>query len=124
MPHFIQITIADLTFEAELNDTNATEAVYRALPLEASVNRWGDEIYFMTSIEAEPGDAMRDILEPGELAYWPPGKAFCIFWGPTPASVNDEPRAASDVVPIGQITGDLSGLKGTRDGQPIRIERL
>lgn len=124
MPHFIQITIADLTFEAELNDTNAAQAVYRALPLAASVNRWGDEIYFMTSIEAEPDDEMRDILEPGELAYWPPGKAFCIFWGSTPASVNDEPRAASDVVPIGQVTGDLSRLTEAQDGQPIRIERL
>jgi len=124
VPHSIRITVGDLTFDAELNDTNAAGAVYRALPLAASVNRWGDEIYFMTSIGAEQGDEMRDILEPGELAYWPPSKAFCIFWGPTPASVNDEPRAASDVVPIGQVTGDLSRLPESRDGQPIRIERL
>jgi hypothetical protein len=120
----IRITIGDLEFEAELNDTNAAQAIHRSLPLESSVNRWGDEIYFRTTIETKPDQDMRDIMEPGELAYWPPGKAFCIFWGPTPASVNDEPRAAGDVVPIGQITSNLDALARTRDGQPICIERL
>jgi hypothetical protein len=56
------------------------------------------------------------------LAFWPPGKAFCIFWGPTPASEGDEPRAASDVVPIGKLTGDLARLSEVADGQTIRIE--
>ena len=122
MGHKIQIKAGDLTFAGELNDTGTAGLVYEALPIEARANRWGEEIYFRIQADHDAGDAQRTEMAVGELAFWPPGQAFCIFWGPTPASEGDEPRAASDVVPIGKPTGDLGRLPEVKDGQTIRIE--
>jgi len=112
----------ELTLEGELNDTGTAGLIYEALPIEARANRWGDEIYFSITSSHDPNDAMRTEMAKGELAFWPPGNAFCIFWGPTPASQSDELRGASNVVPIGQLTGDLSQLSQVSDGQTIRIK--
>lgn len=122
MANPIRITIGPLVFEAELNDTPTAENIYRTLPIEAEVARWGDEIYFSISATEDAGDAKRDEMQVGELAFWPPGKAFCIFWGPTPASKGDEPRAASPVVPIGTLAGDFSRISETEDSQKVLIE--
>ena len=124
MTYPIRITVEDLAFDGELNDTATARRVGDALPIEGRVNRWGDEIYFDIGLTGGESDDMRTVMEVGELAFWPPGHAFCIFWGPTPASEGDEPRAASDVVPIGRLIGDFSRLGETADGQPIRIERI
>jgi uncharacterized protein len=124
MPEPIRITVGSVQFEAELNDTSTAGLIHAALPIEGEVNRWGDEIYFAIPAKGDKSDAMRTEMAVGELAYWPPGSAFCIFWGPTPASKGDEPRAASDVVPVGRIVGDIARLSDTEDGQPVRIERL
>lgn len=123
MPHSIRITIGETIFDAELNDTATAAKILGALPIEGEVNRWGDEIYFTIPVKGDKSDSMRTEMSVGELAYWPPGSAFCIFWGATPASKGDEPRAASNVVPIGRIIGDLSELSASRDGEPVRIER-
>ena len=122
MPYPIRITIANQSFAAELNETVMARKIHEALPIEARSNRWGDEIYFSIGVKHEGGDPMRDEMQVGELAYWPPGKAFCIFWGPTPASEADEPRAASGAVPVGHILGNCASLSKTRDGQMVVIE--
>ena len=98
MARAIRITVEDLVFDGELNDSATAQRVCDALPIEGRVNRWGDEIYFGIPVTGDEGDEMRTVMAAGELAFWPPGNAFCIFWGPTPASQGDEPRAASDVV--------------------------
>ena len=122
MGHSIQIIAGDFTLPGELNDTGTAGRIVEVLPIEARVNRWGDEIYFRIQASHDDDDAMRTEMEAGELAFWPPGRAFCIFWGPTPASLGHEPRAASDVVPVGKLTGDLSRLSQVEAGQTIRIE--
>jgi len=122
MGHRIQIEAGELIFAGELNDTGTAGHVHEILPIEARANRWGDEIYFGIPAEHDADDAMRTEMAVGELAFWPPGNAFCIFWGPTPASEGDEPRAASDVVPIGNLTGNVGRLSEVKDGQAIRIE--
>ena len=122
MPKRIIITIGQHRFDAELNDTRTATNLYEALPLEASVSRWGDEVYFMTQVEPGEGDPMREEMAVGELAFWPPGRAFCIFWGPTPASHAGEPRAADLAVPIGRLLSDPGPLDQSRPGQNIRIE--
>ncbi|HRR84785.1 MAG TPA: cyclophilin-like fold protein, partial [Phycisphaerae bacterium] len=106
MPQAIRITIGEMVFDAELNDSGTAARILDALPIDGEVNRWGDEIYFTIPVEGDRSDSMRTEMSVGELAYWPPGAAFCIFWGPTPASKGDEPRAASNVVPIGRVIGD------------------
>ena len=122
MSKAIKITAGQIQFDAELNDSPTAQAIYDSLTIKANVNRWGGEIYFTITVEAEPEADSRDVLEAGELGYWPPGNAFCIFFGPTPASQVNEIRAASAVNIIGKVRGDLSQLWNVPDGADILIE--
>ena len=119
----IRITAGCIQVEAELNDSPAAQAVAEELPIKGSAQRWGEEIYFNIPIEAELEAGAREVVQAGELGYWPTGKAFCMFFGPTPASVGDEIRAASAVNIIGTMQGDLAGLQKVRDGNEVLIER-
>ncbi len=65
---------------------------------------WGDEIYFAIPVSLKE-DGPRATVEVGDLGYWPPGRAFCIFFGPTPASRGDEVRAAVDRLDERPVTG-------------------
>ena len=94
MGRAIRIIAGEVTATAELNETRTATAIWEALPIEARVQTWGDEIYFGIGIRAE-AEAAKDVVALGDLAYWPPGSAFCIFFGPTPMSHGDEIRPAS-----------------------------
>ncbi len=95
--------------------------LWKSLPLESSVNRWGDEIYFSTSLK-EAGGEKREVVDKGDIAFWPPGSALCIFFGLTPASRGEEIRPASEVILVGKVEGDLEEFKKVEDGKRIRIE--
>ncbi len=123
MGHGIVIRVEGNSFEAELNDSMTGKAIYGALPIRANGQRWGGEIYFGIGVSCELEEGSRDVMEAGELAYWPPGQAFCIFFGATPASGGDEIRAASAVNVVGKIKGDLSGLWDVPDGAEVLIEK-
>ncbi|MHC4844139.1 MAG: cyclophilin-like fold protein [Planctomycetota bacterium] len=122
MPQEIKIKAGNVEVEATLNDSTTAKMIIEKLPIESTGNRWGDEIYFSIPVNIELEEDSRDILEAGELGYWPTGSAFCIFWGPTPASRSDEIRAASNVNIIGKIKGDCSILNDVPDGEQITIE--
>lgn len=122
MTQRIQITAGEIRLLAEFTDTATALALLAALPLTASGNRWGQEIYFSVPVQQDAGPEAREEMEVGELAYWPPGRAFCIFFGSTPASYAEEPRAASPVNPVGKLLGDCSQLSDVPDGAPIRVE--
>jgi hypothetical protein len=124
MSERIVIKANEVAFEAELNDSVTGKAIYGALPIRAKGQRWGGEIYFNIPVSCELEEDSRDVLEEGELGYWPPGTAFCIFFGPTPASSGDEIRAASAVNIVGRMKGDLSGLWGVPDGAEVCIEKV
>jgi hypothetical protein len=118
----IKITLDQITVEAELNETHTASVVWDGLPIEATANTWGDEIYFSTSIVLGL-EAGQDVVERGDLGYWPPGKAVCLFFGPTPSSRGDEIRPASPVTVFGRILGDTSVLKSVRDGSRVKLVR-
>jgi len=120
----IVIKASGVAFEAELNDSVTGKAIYGALPIRAKGQRWGGEIYFSIPVSCELEEDSREVLEEGELGYWPPGTAFCIFFGPTPASGGDEIRAASAVNIVGRMKGDLSGLWDVPDGAEVCIEKV
>ena len=122
MARRIMITAGEVKVGAELNDGPTARMVAEALPIKARGNRWGEEIYFEIPVEADLESDAREVLEAGELGYWPTGNAFCIFFGPTPASRGDEIRAASAVNIIGKIKGDLSQLPGVANGAEVLIE--
>ena len=122
MPTPIRIAAAGVTVAATLNDSPTAARIAAALSIRGQVNRWGDEIYFSIDVKDSQAADARTEMHVGELAYWPAGSAFCIFWGKTPASHADEPRAYSEVNPVGMVDGDATVLAGVGDGEPITIE--
>jgi hypothetical protein len=121
MTRNITIRAGDVVLDAELNDTDTAEAVWAALPISANGNTWGDEIYFQIPVEAEV-EYGQEVVELGDLGYWPPGSAFCLLFGPTPASQGDEIRPASEVTVIGKILSDTEPLKRVASGSSVVIE--
>lgn len=125
MPNRIRIVLEKGELEAVLDDSTTATAVQAALPLQGDVARWGDEIYFTIPVRVEEAEGARQDMAVGELGYWPVGAAFCIFWGPTPASTGPLPRAYSNVNPFGKIEGQreavLALLTTARDGQAISV---
>ncbi len=122
MPNYIQITIATTQIKAELYDTPTAQEISKALPIKSQLNRWGGEIYFTIPVSVPIEENSRDVLEPGELGYWPTGNAFCIFFGSTPASQGEECRATSKVNVFGKVIGDLSSLWDVEDGSEVKVE--
>ncbi len=104
----------------EALNPKTAKAIMAALPIKGRANRWGDEIYFNIGVSIPQEDAKQDV-EKGDLAYWPPGEGFCIFFGPTPASTGNKPRAASPVNVFGKVTGDAEVFKRVRGGEEITI---
>lgn len=119
----IKITAGDVSALGTLNDSATADAIWEALPISASANTWGDEIYFSIPVQAAQETDASDVVEMGALAYWPPGTAFCIFFGKTPASTGDEIRAASAVNSVGRIEGDPTVFKQVAGGSAVTIEK-
>jgi hypothetical protein len=122
--HKIEIEFEQINFQAELNDGPTSTTIWEQLPIEGLVNTWGDEIYFEIPVDMPQEPGAKEILEPGDLGYWPVGKAFCIFFGPTPVSTDERPRAYSPVNVLGHITTDLAGLKTIQNQQVVKLVRL
>ncbi len=116
----IEIIAGDITAQAELNETQTAQAIWEALPFEGLANTWGDEIYFSIplTMETERG---QEVVEAGDLGYWAPGRAFCIFFGPTPASRGDEIRPASPVTVFGRLIGEPTIFEEVKDGTPVLV---
>jgi hypothetical protein len=118
----IRITAGSVKADAVLDDSNTAQAVWDALPLSIPGDTWGDEIYFGIPVKAKP-ERPQETVEMGDLGYWPPGSAFCIFFGRTPASRGHEIRPASPVNVFGRVLGDPTVFKKVSAGTPIRIDR-
>jgi hypothetical protein len=118
----IKITAETVISFAELNETSTAKAIWGALPMEARANTWGDEIYFSIPVYLEEENAQA-VVEKGDLGYWPPGHAFCIFFGRTPASRGEEIRPASPVNVFGRLEGDPSIFKRVSGGEKVILER-
>ena len=121
--HRIRITAGDATVTAVLNDSQTAEAIWRALPIEARGNTWGDEIYFAIPVHLDEEDA-QEVVDMGDLGYWPPGHAFCIFFGRTPMSRGNEIRPASPVNVFGKVEGDATAFTRVSSGARVRLERV
>ena len=123
MSRNIRITAGTVEMNAVLNDTDTAQVVWNVLPITAAANTWGDEIYFGIPVNADLEQG-REVVDLGDLGYWPPGRAFCIFFGPTPASRGDEIRPASAVTVIGRVSGNATLFKQVRAGTTITIEAV
>ena len=121
--HKIKIMVENQTFLATLNDSVTADQIWNALPIESRGSVWGEEIYFSIPVDLSEAPNAREEVDVGGLAYWPPGTAFCIFFGPTPVSRGDVPRAYSPVNVFGKIEGDIVRLKSVRNGATVRVEK-
>ncbi|MBN1862048.1 MAG: hypothetical protein JW790_00170 [Dehalococcoidales bacterium] len=119
----IRIKAGAVEVTAELNDTRTAQAIWDALPLTERGNRWGAELYFSIPVTLEAENA-REVVAAGDLGYWPPGTAFCIFFGTTPMSRGEEIRPASPVNVFGKVIGDADVFNQVASGTEISVERL
>jgi len=117
----ITIIVEDLKLTAEVEASATSEKILAALPIEGQANIWGEEIYFEVPVDADLEDSAVEEVEVGNVAYWPTGRALCIFFGPTPVSTGNLPRAYSPVNVIGKITGDARVLKKVRNGAVVKV---
>ena len=110
--------------EALLVDKNpkTAQAIMDALPFEGLANVWGEEIYFTIPVNADEEKGQQD-MEVGDIAYWPVGKAMCIFFGPTPISESEKPKAYSPVNLFARIIGDAKVFRKIKDGEIIQVRR-
>ena len=119
----ITIIVGEVKLDAELLNTPTAQKVWDALPISGAANVWGDEIYFQIPVSAPQEADAREEVEIGTLAYWPVGKAFCIFFGPTPVSRGSQPRAYSPVNILGKVIGNAKILSGVSSGTQVIIEK-
>ena len=119
----IKIRAGNVEAEAVLNDSLTAKNIWEALPIEAKANTWGDEIYFAIPVKAPLEKTAQELVEVGDLGYWPSGSAFCIFFGPTPMSRGNEVRPASAVNVIGRVSGDAKVFKKVPSGAKVRLEQ-
>ena len=119
----INITAGSVTLAAELNDGPTAQLIHAALPIEGRANCWGDEIYFEIPVKTGQEPAAREIVEVGELGYWPVGHAFCIFFGPTPVSTDERPRAYSPVNILDRVTGDAAQFRQVKNGEKVIVSK-
>lgn len=120
----IKITCGNITAIAELKNTPTAKVIYNTLHIEGAANRWGDEIYFVIPVNLDAEPDAKEIVEEGDIAYWPEGCCFCIFFGKTPASKGNEIRAASKVNVFGKIKGDAKVFKKVKDGDLVVVEKF
>jgi hypothetical protein len=118
----MRIRLGALTMEAELNDSPTARKVAAALPITTAFNTWGDEIYFSIPVHAEVEDTAQEVVQIGDLGYWPPGRAFCIFFGQTPMSQPGKIMPASAVNVIGKVLGEATQFKGVMHEKQIVLE--
>lgn len=119
----IKVSAGKVSITAILYNNETAGAIWERLPIEGTASTWGDEIYFGIPVAVQEAPDANDVVEMGELGYWPPGSAFCIFFGRTPASRGDEIRAASPVNRFGKVVGDATVLKALRNGTRVKIEK-
>jgi uncharacterized protein len=122
MPKSLKIMAGEVELKAELNDSPTAEKIAAALPIEGRAQRWGEEIYFAIPVQTELDPDAREEVEVGEMGYWPAGNAFCLFFGPTPASNSEKPSAASAVNILGRFEGDFAVLCEVANGETVTIE--
>ncbi len=120
----IKMTIGSVVLEAELLDTPTAEAIWNALPFTSKANTWGEEVYFSTPVHVKRDADARDVVQPGELAFWIEGDSIAIGFGRTPISQGNEIRLAAKTNIWGKAKGDVKQLKSVKSGAGIKVEKL
>ena len=116
----ISFTSGSITIDGILNETETAKKIWSSLQLDSSVNTQGDEIYFSVQVDNELENS-QEIVDLGDIGFWPPGNAICLFFGPTPISSEGEISPASSVNIVGKIIGNLEELKLIKSASKISV---
>ncbi len=120
----IRISSGAVAIDCTLLDTESAKAILSALPLQGRASLWGDEVYFSVPVELAAEPEARDLLNAGEIAYWPPGKAICLCWGPTPASSGNELRLASAANVFATTKAEVGAFSKVNSGDTVTVELI
>ncbi|NOI68578.1 cyclophilin-like fold protein [Vibrio sp. 99-8-1] len=117
----IEVKVGTITLDIQLNESDTASELLSELPIRSRVRRWGDEIYFPTQIDMDVSADAQEIVEVGDVAFWPPDQALCLFFGPTPCSNDGKPQAASAVNVVGKLLGDVTSLARVTDNSQVEV---
>lgn len=120
----LEISAGPIAVRVETLETETARAILAQVPFTSTANNWGDEIYFGTPVRVDQEEDARDVMETGDIAYWPPGNAIAICFGPTPVSRGDEKRLASPGNVWARALDDLGLLRQVSAGDPVSVTRL
>lgn len=119
----IQVVSGSIKMPVRLNETETALLVWKSLPFQGQANLWGDEIYFEIPVKTVQEEPVETVAA-GDVGYWPPGNALCLFFGPTPISTASEIRPASAVTVIGRMDGDPEIFHAVGEGDEVAVERI
>ncbi|MFW9906853.1 MAG: cyclophilin-like fold protein [Candidatus Thorarchaeota archaeon] len=98
--------------------------ILNLLPIESDVRTWGEEIYFSIPLSM-PDENAKNTVALRDVAYWPQGQCFCVFFGKTPLTTTlDEIKPASPVNVFGKVLGDLERLKSIKSGVKVTLKPI
>ncbi len=117
----IEVKVGAVTLEIQLNNSETAAQLFSKLPIRSRAKRWGDEVYFSTPVDMDIAQDAKEFVEVGDVAFWPPDNALCLFFGPTPCSSNGQPKAASAVNMVGKLLGEVSLLKAVTDNAQVEV---
>jgi hypothetical protein len=110
--------------EVWLNESQAAKELVEKLPIESRASLWGEEVYFLIRPRLTPDKNAKEEVRVGDLAFWPPGPGLCLFFGKTPASKGNEPRAANPVTVIGQVVSNIEDLRKIKNKDKIVVRKV
>lgn len=120
MKHSVLLEIENSKINLEIDDQfspKTTDSFLKSLPFSVDFNVWGDEIYSSSSPVTVSEENAKSPVKLNDVAYWPTGKAICLFYGPTPIGVKGEITPASPVNVIGKIISPDKSVLGVVDGK-------
>jgi hypothetical protein len=124
MKYGVKVEIQNHEIILELDDSfspNTVNDFVEKLPFSVELNVWGDEIYTSESPISQSEENAKSIVSLNDVAYWPTGKAICLFFGETPIGNPGEITPASPVNVLGTIISPDKSILKIADGKKAKF---